>query len=83
MVLPSQDSAGGVLVLDLRTPVLPSLEAYLRLKKAGRVTRTILVAADAGNDRRAGSPAAWLLIKPFDPSELLRAIDAMTRDKQP
>ena len=79
-------AAGSVdcLVLDLRAPVLSSLEVYLRLKKAGRVMRTIVVAAHPGNDNRAPTlPAAdWLLLKPFDPGELLRAIDAMTRARQ-
>lgn len=78
--------AGSVdcLILDLRAPALSGLEVYLRLKKVGRVMRTILVAPHPGNDSRAPTSAAaeWLLIKPFDPGELLRAIDAVTRDKQ-
>ena len=78
-------AAGSVdcLILDLRAPLLPSLEACLRRKKGGQLMRTILVATSLSNDNGPPTLPAreWLLIKPFDPGELLRTIDAMTRDK--
>jgi len=80
--------AGGIncLILDLRVPMLSGLEAYLRIKEAGRLTLTILVTGYAANEGQAPTqlqPAMeWLLIKPFDPGELMRAIDAVVHDKQ-
>ena len=46
--------------------------------------RTILITDRSGGDSLAPtSPTAeWLLIKPFDPGELLRAINATARDEQ-
>jgi CheY-like chemotaxis protein len=68
------------LVLDLKMPVLSGIEVYLRLRDAGRAVPTILVTAyaDAHRDALARlEPATGgLLIKPFDPADLLRAIDA-------
>jgi two-component system, NtrC family, response regulator HydG len=73
-------SAGGIdcLILDLRKPVLCSLELYLRLKEAGRLIPTILVTGYAASETptRLQPSTEWLLIKPFDPGELLRAVDA-------
>jgi two-component system response regulator HydG len=79
--------AGNIdcLILDLRVPMLSSLEVYLRLKEAGRVMRTILVAGHAVTESRTPThPVSdWLLIKPFDPALLLRAIESGVRDNQP
>jgi CheY-like chemotaxis protein len=78
-------SAGGIdcLILDLRLPVLSSLEAYLRLKEAGQVIPTILVTGHVGDDSQPSAQPVveWLLSKPFDPSELLRTIDSVARGK--
>ena len=79
--------AGNIdcLILDLHVPMLSSLEVYLRLKEAGRVMRTILVAGYAVTESRTPThPVSdWLLIKPFDPALLLRAIESGVRDNQP
>jgi DNA-binding response OmpR family regulator len=67
------------LVLDLRMPLLSGLEVYFKLKEAGRLLPTILVTgfADEGQKARMDLEnfTAGLLTKPFDPAELLRALD--------
>jgi two-component system, NtrC family, response regulator HydG len=78
--------AGGIdcLILELRMPMLSSLEVYLRLKETGRITRTILVTDYAVTESQTPTHPVgeWLLIKPFDPGLLLRAIDSVVHDKQ-
>ena len=75
-------SAPGIncLVLDIRMPLFSGLEVYLRLKEAGRNIPTILVTgfADEGDETRSRlrTLTEGLLIKPFDPADLLRAIEA-------
>lgn len=70
--------AGGIncLVLDLGLPLLGGLDVYHRLAEAGRAVTTILVTRMAPEDGVLERP---LLIKPFDPAEALRAIDAIVR----
>jgi len=76
-------ATGGVncLVLDLNMPVLSGVEVYLKLKEARRAIPTILVTGQADDERDALSRlepvTEGLLIKPFDPADLLRAIDAV------
>jgi CheY-like chemotaxis protein len=76
----SAAEGANCLVLDLKMPVLSGIEVYLRLKEAGRAVPTIMVTAYADAERDALArldPAhGGLLIKPFDPADLLRAIDA-------
>jgi two-component system response regulator HydG len=64
------------LLLDLRLPVISGLEVYLRLKEANRLVPTILVTGHASDDeaKRLCPMAQGLLVKPFDPALLLRAI---------
>ena len=74
-------AAAGVncLVLDLRLPVLSGLEVYLRLKETGRTIPTILVTGFADEEHETLSKLQpvtdGLLIKPFDPAQLLCAIE--------
>jgi two-component system response regulator HydG len=72
------------LVLDLKMPMLSGLEVYLKLKEAGRTVPTIFI---TGFPTERNSAMARLkhpmdqdvLMKPFDPSELLSAIDTVMR----
>ena len=74
------------LLLDLRMPMLSGLEVYMRLKEAGRVVPTIFVTGFADQEQesltRLRSLADGLLIKPFDPADLLRAIEAVVGVKR-
>jgi two-component system response regulator HydG len=69
------------LILDLRLPILSGLEVYLRLKEAGRLVPIILVTGYAEEEGQAlahlGPLTRGLLIKPFDPAELLQAVGAV------
>jgi len=69
-----------VLLLDLKMPVLGGLEVYLELKNKGKAVPTIILTGcelqGAENINRLDD---WrilgCLVKPFDPSELLAAIE--------
>jgi DNA-binding response OmpR family regulator len=69
------------LILDLRLPILSGLEVYLRLKDAGRLVPIILVTGYADDESQTISRlcplTSGLLIKPFDPAELLQVIEAV------
>lgn len=73
------------LVLDLHMPVLSGLEVYMRLKEAGRLIPTILVTGFAEEECDAISHlmplASGLLIKPFNPADLVSAIEATAGEK--
>ncbi|MBV9860097.1 MAG: response regulator [Alphaproteobacteria bacterium] len=77
-------SQGGVdcLLLDVRMPILSGLEVYLRMKEAGRQVPTILITGHAGDDEagRLGEMTQGLLVKPFDPSVLVRAMSELKLD---
>lgn len=75
--------AGGIdcLLLDLRLPVLSGLEVYLELKRQGHAVPTIIVTGYAVEEAEAidqlrAMPISGCLVKPIEPSELLRAIEA-------
>lgn len=70
------------LVLDLRMPLLTGVEVYLKLKESGRSIPTIFV---TGMPDEKSSALADLrqvengiLLKPFDPRDLIHAIAAAT-----
>jgi DNA-binding response OmpR family regulator len=72
------------LILDLKMPVLSGLEVYLALKEAGRSVPTIFVTGFPGERNlalaRLERPLAQdILMKPFDPADLLTAIDTVMR----
>lgn len=75
-----------VLVLDLRLPVLDGLDVYLELKRRGRELPTILVTAyrteeaDAIDVLRSMS-VTGCLFKPFEPTELLNAVNEIRTGK--
>ena len=72
-----------VLLLDLRLPFMSGLEIFLKLKKRGHSLPTILVSGFVGE---MGGPAGLLrdmcvggiLAKPFDPSQLLIALETIS-----
>ena len=69
------------LVLDLSMPLLTGIDVYRQLRAAGRAIPTIFVTGLPGERNNAVSqlPAdSGILMKPFDPSELLRAIAIAT-----
>lgn len=67
------------LVLDLRMPLLSGLEVYLKLKETGAPVPTIFVTGCAEEFadaiRQVNGFGQGLLIKPFDPAHLLRAME--------
>jgi two-component system, NtrC family, response regulator HydG len=68
------------LLLDVRMPVLSGLEVYQRLKEAGRLVPTILLTGYASDEetRQLCPMTQGLLIKPFDPAVLLRAVSELS-----
>lgn len=81
----NEAAAEGVncLVLDLRMPVLSGIEVFLRLRQQGRSIPTIFVTGfhaeeSAALDELRNPLNRGILLKPFDPVDLLRAIDAAT-----
>jgi DNA-binding response OmpR family regulator len=81
-------SAPGVtcLVLDLRMPLLSGLEVYLKLKETGAPVPTIFVTGCAEElpdaIRQVNGFGQGLLIKPFDPADLLRAMEEAALPRQ-
>ncbi len=74
-------SAPGLtcLILDLRMPLLTGLEVYLRLKETGAAVPTVFVTGCADDSlealRQVSGFGRGLLMKPFDPADLLRAVE--------
>lgn len=77
-------SAPGLtcLILDLRMPLLTGLEVYLRLKEARVAVPTVFVTGCADDShgalREITEFGRGLLVKPFDPADLLRALEQAT-----
>ncbi len=74
------------LILDLKMPVLSGLEVYVKLKEAGRSLPTIFVTGFPGERNIALAQLQQpvdqdVLMKPFDPADLLDAVDALTGTK--
>ena len=74
------------LVLDLRMPLLSGLEVYLKLRETGAPVPTIFVTGyvDERADalRQVNGFGQGLLVKPFDPAHLLRAMEAAALSRQ-
>jgi DNA-binding response OmpR family regulator len=75
-----------ILILDLCLPILSGLETYLELKRTGHTIPTIVITAYSDEyaddiDRLRSLSVSGVLRKPFDPRELLEAIErlALTR----
>ncbi len=83
----SRAKAGMIdcLILDMRLPLLSGLEVYMSLKEAARLAPTIFVTGFAEEESGAldavRSFTEGLLIKPFDPTELLRMIETVLAQK--
>jgi DNA-binding response OmpR family regulator len=76
-----------ILILDLRLPILNGLETYLELKHTGHAVPTIIVTAyseqESDNiDKLRSSSVSGILRKPFDPRELLKAIERLSRTEE-
>jgi two-component system, NtrC family, response regulator HydG len=77
-------AADGVncLVLDLAMPLLTGVEVYLKLKESGKSIPTIFVTGFPGEQQSALANLRQvengILLKPFDPRELIHAIAAVT-----
>jgi len=72
-----------ILVLDLHLPILSGLETYLELKKTGHALPTIIVSAYVDEeadaiDRLRSLSVSGILRKPFDPRELLKAVERLS-----
>ncbi len=83
-VMRVQSNGIDVLILDIRMPFLNGLEVYLEMKKSGHAVPTIIVTAYAKEeveilDRLRTLSATGILIKPFDPKELLQAVKDLTK----
>ncbi len=78
------DEDVDIMVLDLQMPVLNGLEAYLDLKKRGRAKPTIVVTGHADEETEAidtlrDMTSTGVLVKPFDPTQLLKALEAISQ----
>ncbi len=87
LVLASHDTL-NCLILDVRMPVLSGIEVYLRLKDAGRAVPTIFITGFPADRNlalaRLSHPLEQdILMKPFDPGELLAALDAAMAGNAP
>jgi two-component system response regulator HydG len=76
-----------ILILDLRLPILNGLETYLDLKRTGHAIPTIIVTAYPEEesddiDKLRSSSVSGILRKPFDPRELLKAIERLSRTEE-
>jgi two-component system response regulator HydG len=71
-----------ILILDLRLPILSGLETYLELKRIGHAIPTLIVTAYFDEyaddvDRLRSLSVSGVLRKPFDPRELLKAVERL------
>jgi CheY-like chemotaxis protein len=76
-----------ILILDLRLPILNGLETYLELKRTGHAIPTIIVTAYADKecddiDKLRSLSVSGILRKPFDPRELLEAVERLSRAEE-
>ena len=74
------------LILDLRLPILGGIEVYLRLREQGCTVPTIFITGFPGERNLALARLAPphekdVLMKPFDPTTLLAAVDALVPSK--
>ena len=76
-----------VLILDLRLPILSGLETYLEMKRTGHAIPTLIVTAYFDEyaddvDRLRSLSVSGVLRKPFDPRELLEAVERLARTRR-
>jgi two-component system, NtrC family, response regulator HydG len=86
LALASQEGV-TCLILDVRMPVLNGIEVYMRLKEAGRAVPTVFITGFPGERAvalaRMKQGAQDVLLKPFDPNDLLMALEAAMAGKPP
>jgi two-component system, NtrC family, response regulator HydG len=74
------------LILDLRMPLLSGLEVYMALRENGTPIPTVFVTGFADEEHetmlRLRQFTEGLLVKPFDPADLLRAVGAALPSRQ-
>ena len=75
-----KSNAVDALILDLQMPLLSGLDVYLELERSGHAVPTIIVTAYAGKeaaalDRLRTLSVTGILTKPFDPQDLLKAVE--------
>ncbi len=73
-----------ILILDLKMPIMGGLETYLELKRMKRAIPTLIVTAYADEsssdvDKLRSLSVTGILRKPFDPRELLGAVEHLRR----
>jgi DNA-binding response OmpR family regulator len=71
-----------ILILDLRLPILSGLETYLELKRTGHTIPTFIVTAYLDEyaddvDKLRSLSVSGILRKPFDPRDLLKAVERL------
>jgi CheY-like chemotaxis protein len=76
-----------ILILDLRLPILSGLETYLELKRTGHTVPTLIVTAYLDEyaddmDRLRSLSISGVLRKPFDPRDLLDAVDRLAHTRK-
>ncbi len=76
-----------VLILDLRLPMLSGLEVYMELDRQGRRLPTIIVTAFAREeaamlDKLRTLSVTGVLTKPFDPAQLLAAVESLAAEEK-
>jgi len=75
------------LILDIAMPLLTGVEVYLKLKESGRSIPTIFVTGFPGEKTAALTGPRpveqGILLKPFDPQDLIHAIAAATAGNPP
>jgi CheY-like chemotaxis protein len=76
-----------ILILDLRLPILSGLETYLELKRTGHAVPTLIVTAYFDEyaddvDRLRSLSVSGILRKPFDPRDLLNAVERLAHTRK-
>jgi two-component system alkaline phosphatase synthesis response regulator PhoP len=76
-----------ILILDLHLPILSGLETYLELKRIGHTVPTLIVTAYFDEyaddvDRLQSLSVSGILRKPFDPRDLLEAVERLAHTRK-
>lgn len=76
------NSSFGVLILDLKMPLIGGIEVHRRLRQAGRVIPTIIITGNGPEhadtlEALQDVAVTGILNKPFDPALLIRRLEAL------
>ena len=82
-----QSNKIDILILDLRMPILNGLETYLELRRMGHILPTLIVTAYADQDtddidKLRSLSVSGILRKPFDPRELIEAVERLSQARR-